>query len=213
MFNFKRACRVRREEGLQVRKQMHRKRIRPRTSMLVPESINEYWSVDFVPDQLADARQFRIQKIIDEHSRESVPALADFLISRNKAGRELELLTRKLRKTRVCDNGPEFTSNAYFLAKNAQVKLHCIQSGKPTRNAFAEICNGKLRDYCFYLNQFASLEDVRQLIEFWKTYYKHVRPLSLLGKKTPTVQLEEAAWNPLYPRSGMALIVGLGHVG
>ena len=62
-------------------------------------------------------------------------------------------LTRPLPKTIVCDNGPEFTSKAmFFWAKRTGVKLHFIQLGKPTQNAFVESFNGKFREYCLNLN-------------------------------------------------------------
>ncbi|CAN0463188.1 unnamed protein product [Scytosiphon promiscuus] len=150
--------------------------------------------MDFVSDQLANGRRFRVLNIVDDYSRESVLQLADFSISGNRVGRELDQLTRKPPKTIVCDNGPEFTSKAlFFWAKKAGVKLHFIQPGKPTQNAFVESFNGKFRDYCLNLNWFASLEDARQQIETWRNHYNHVRPHRSLGKKPPAVFAKEAA--------------------
>lgn len=145
--------------------------------MLVPESVNHRWSIDFVLDQLANGRGFRMLNIVDDYSREFVLQLADFSISGSRVGRELDQLTRKLPKTIVCDNGTEFTSKAmFFWAKKAGVKLNFIQPGKPTQNAFVESYNGKFRDYCLNLNWFASLEGARQQIETWRTRSNHVRP-------------------------------------
>ena len=188
VINPKRTYRIYREEGLQVRTKKRKKLIRPRIPMLAPESVNQHWSMDFVSDQLANGRRFRVLNIVDDYSREFVLQLADFSISGNRVGRELDQLTRKLPKTIVCDNGPEFTSKAlFFWAKKAGVKLHFIQPGKPTQNAFVESFNGKFRDYCLNLNWFASLEDARQQIETWQTHYNHVRPHRSLGKKPPAV--------------------------
>ena len=41
------------------------------------------------------------------------------------------------------------------------MKLHFIQPGKPTQNAFVESFNGKFREYCLDLNWFTSIEDAR----------------------------------------------------
>lgn len=39
----------------------------------------------------------------------------------------------------------------FFWAKRIGVKLHFIQPGKPTQNAFVESFNGKFREYCLDL--------------------------------------------------------------
>ena len=112
--------------------------------------------MDFVSDQLANGRRFRVLNVVDDFSREYVLKVVDFSISGHRVARELDRLSRKLPKTIVVDNGPEFTSKAmYFWAKKAGVKLHFIQPGKPTQNAFVESFNGKMRAYCLDLHWFA----------------------------------------------------------
>jgi len=139
VINPKRTYRIYREEGLQVRIERRKKLIRPRIPMLVPDMINQRWSVDFVSDQLANGRRFRVLIVIDDFTRECVLQIVDFSISGERVGRELNQISRPLPKIIVCDNGPEFTSKAMFLwAKQAGVKLHFIQPGKPTQNAFIE---------------------------------------------------------------------------
>lgn len=194
VINCKRTYRIYREEGLQVRTKKRKKLIRPRMPMLVPDAVNERWSMDFVSDQLANGRRFRILNIVDDFSRECVLQIVDFSISGQRLARELDRLTRSLPKTIVCDNGPEFTSKAmFFSAKRAGVKLHFIQPGKPTQNAFVESFNGKFRDYCLNLNWFASIEDARSTIEDWQAHYNHVRPHRSLGKIPPAMFAKEAA--------------------
>ena len=131
-----RTYRIYREEGLQVRTKRRKKLTRPRIPTVVPD-VNQRWSIDFVSDQLANARRFRVLNIVDDYSRECVSQIVDFSISGQRLAREFDRLTRQLPKTIVCDNGPEFTSKAmFFWAKRAGVKLHFIQPGKPTQNAF-----------------------------------------------------------------------------
>jgi putative transposase len=164
--------------------------------MAVPTAINERWSVDFVSDQLANGRRLRIFNFVDDYSRECVLQIVDFSISGQRLTREFDRLAqhRPLPKTLVCDNGPELTCKAmFFWAKRAGVKLHFIQPGKPTQNAFVESFNGKFREYCLDLNWFASLEDVRLTIESWRVHYNHVRLHRSLGGKPPAVLVRDAA--------------------
>ena len=194
VINPKRTYRIYREEGLQVRTKRRKKLIRPRIPMVVPDAVNQRWSIDFVSDQLANGRRFRVLNIVDDYSRECVSQIVDFSISGQRLAREFDRLTRQLPKTIVCDNGPEFTSKAmFFWAKRTGVKLHFIQPGKPTQNAFVESFNGKFREYCLNLNWFAGLEDARLTIEQWREHYNHVRPHRSLGKKPPAVFAREVA--------------------
>jgi len=90
--------------------------------------------------------------------------------------------------------GPEFTSKAaFFWSRATGVKLHFIQPGKPTQNAFVESFNGKFRDYCLNLHWFSILEDARSIIETWREHYNYVRPHRSLGQKPPAVFASEAA--------------------
>jgi len=102
--NRKRTYRIYREEGLQVRTQRRKKLIRPRVPMLVPDSVNQRWSMDFMSDQLANGRRFRILNVVDDYSRECVLQIVDFSISGQRLARELGRLARPLPKTIVCDN-------------------------------------------------------------------------------------------------------------
>jgi putative transposase len=53
------------------------------------ERMND-WSVDFVSDQLANGRRFRILNIVDDYSRECVGQIVDFLISGERLSRFLD---------------------------------------------------------------------------------------------------------------------------
>lgn len=194
--NHKRTYRIYREEGLQVRTKRRKKLTRPRIPMLVPDAANQRWSVDFMSDQLASGRRFRILNIVDDYTRECVLQVVDVSISGQRLARELNRLgeSRPLPKTIVCDNGPELTCKAmFFWSRETGVKLHFIQPGKPTQNAFVESFNGKFREYCLNLHWFASLQDARSTIDDWRTHYNHVRPHRSLGKKPPAVFAREVA--------------------
>jgi putative transposase len=66
----------------------------------------------------------------------------------------------------VLDNGPEFTSKAMLCwAKEKGVKLHFIDPGKPTQNAYIESFNGKFRDECLNQHWFSNLPEAGRMIE------------------------------------------------
>ena len=56
------------------------------------------------------------------------------------------------------------------------MKLHFIQPGKPTQNAFVESFNGRFRDLCLNQNYFTSLDDARSIIDRWRDHYNQVKP-------------------------------------
>jgi putative transposase len=142
--------------------------------------------------QLANGRRFRVLNVVDDFSRECVLQLVDFSISGHRLVLEFDQLRRKLPRRIVCGNGPEFAWKAmFFWARRVGVKLHFIQPGKPTQNAFVDTFNGKFRHYCLDLNWFASLEDARLTIDTWRNHYNHVRPHRSLGKKPPACSLEK----------------------
>ena len=68
--NHKRTERLYRAEALQVRTKKRRKLPRhDRVAAQVPQRPIQRWSLDFMSDQLADHRRFRILNIADDHSR------------------------------------------------------------------------------------------------------------------------------------------------
>ena len=70
-------------------------------------------------------------------------------------------------------------------ARDRKVRLHFIQPGKPTQNAFVESFNGRFRDECLNENEFASLAQARTIIESWRLDYNGTRPHNALGNRTP----------------------------
>jgi putative transposase len=71
-----------REEGLTMRKRRARRRaVGSRAPILVESKPNARWSVDFVHDQLACGRRFRILNVVDDVTRERLAAIPDTSIS------------------------------------------------------------------------------------------------------------------------------------
>ena len=188
--NHKRIERIYQEEKLQVpvrRKRYRRRTIRP-VPLLVPTQPNERWSMDLMSDSLADGRRFRTLNIVDDFSRECVAIEVDTSLPGARVVRVLEQLAeaRGLPNTIVTDNGPEFTSKAMLLwSEERDIRLHFIEPGKPSQNAFVESFNGKFRDECLNENWFYGLEDGREKIENWRVDYNTQRPHRSLRQLTP----------------------------
>ena len=72
---------------------------------------DQRWSLDFVHDELATGRRFRVLNIIDDVTREWVRAVADTSISGRRVVRELAALIeeRGAPVTIVSDDGPDPT--------------------------------------------------------------------------------------------------------
>jgi putative transposase len=194
--NRKRTYRLYTELGLQIRTKRRKKLTRPRIPMAAPSTPNERWSMDFVHDQLADGRRIRILNIVDDYSRVCVGQLVDRSICGRRMARFLSDLKqpRGLPKTLVLDNGPEMTSKAmFFWSQDHGIKLHFIQPGKPTQNAFVESFNGRFRDGCLSQQWFRDLADARRIIDDWRHHYNTERPHSSLGYAPPALFEERAA--------------------
>jgi len=190
-----RIYRLYREEGLTVRKRRARRRaVGMRTPILVEAKVNARWSLDFVHDQFALGRRFRILNIVDDVTRECLAAIPDTSISGRRVARELTALieTRGKPQMIVSDHGTEFTSNAILSwATDHQVEWHYIAPGKPMQNGYIESFNGRMRDELLNETLFLDLDQARQLIDAWVADYNTARPHSSLGYKTPVAYADQ----------------------
>jgi len=92
--NHKKMYRLYHEEKLMVRRRGGRKRaLGTRAPMLLPERLNQRWSLDFIADTLSDGRRFRILCVVDDFSRECLACVVDTSLSGVRVVRELERLT------------------------------------------------------------------------------------------------------------------------
>ena len=187
--NHKKLKRLYREERLQVKRRGGRKRaLGTRRPMLVPDQVNQRWSLDFVSDAFTDGRRFRVLAVIDDYSRECLALVADTSLSGQRVTRELDAIIarRGKPKTIVSDNGTELTSMAVLKwCQDRRIEWHYVAPGKPTQNAFVESFNGSFRDECLNETLFSSLTDARHHINHWKEDYNVNRPHSSLGNLTP----------------------------
>jgi len=189
--NLKKVWRVYREEGLAVRRRRGRRRaIGTRAPIVAPQGLNQRWSLDFVSDQLANGRRFRLLNVIDDFNSECLAAVPDFCLSGLRVIRELGrvMAIRGKPAMIVSDNGTELTSNAVLRwAAEQGIEWHYIAPGKPMQNAFVESFNGRMRDECLNESVFTTLAEARRIVEAWRIDYNTVRPHGRLGRLPPAV--------------------------
>ena len=152
-----------------------------------PTAVNQHWSMDFVHDQLLDRRRFRVLTVIDQWSRESVSVEPGFSLTGQSIAEILDEVARRrpLPRAITVDPGTEFTSRALDeWAWRRGVRLDFIRPGKPVENALCESFNGRLRDECLNINEFASLDHARAVLAAWQEDYNHHRPHGSLGHLT-----------------------------
>lgn len=187
--NHKRIERLVREERLLVGQRPRRKRVaQTRVPTPVPTQPDQRWSMDFVRDTTGEGRPFRIWTLVDDATRECPLLVVDRSLPAVRVVEALDalLLVRGRPQAIVCDNGPEFVSQALDQWADAQgITLDFIRPGRPVENCFIESFNGKLRDECLSQHHFTSLTDAQARIEQWRQEYNTDRPHSSLGDRTP----------------------------
>jgi len=192
-----RIYRLYREEGLAVRRRRtRRKAVGTRAPILAEARANARWSLDFVHDQFACGRRFRILNVVDDVTRECLAAIPDVSISGRRVARELSAIIewRGRPGMIVSDHGTELTSSA-ILAWSAEhgIDWHCIAPGKPMQNAFVESFNGRMRDECLNETLFHGLAHAHALIAAWVADYNTERPHSALGYQAPAAYARRLA--------------------
>ncbi len=189
-----RIYRLYREEGLTVRKRRaRRKAVGTRAPILVEARPNARWSLDFVHDQFACGRRFRILNVVDDVTRECLAAIPDVSISGKRVARELSAIIERRGKPGmiVSDNGTELTSNAILVwCAEHKLQWHYIAPGKPMQNGFVESFNGRMRDELLNETLFRDLDHARAVVANWAADYNTERPHSALGYQTPAAYAE-----------------------
>ena len=197
----KRVRRLYRLDGLQLRMRNRRRKKKSlhRGPTPKPTQPGQYWAMDFVHDQLANGRKFRVLTVVDKWSRESVMLEVDFALTGISVVTAFERLAkqRSLPLAITVDNGTEFTSKALDeWAWRQGVQLDFIRPGKPVENGMIESFNGRLRDECLNVHVFTSIEDARRKIHDWGNDYNEHRPHGSLGHLTPREFIKQGQAKP-----------------
>lgn len=200
--NIKKAYRIYRELGLQLRNKTPKRRVKAklRDDRKAATAPNETWAMDFVHDQLATGKKIRVLTVVDTFSRFSPVIDPRFSYRAEDVVGALERVCASIGypKTIRVDQGAEFVSRDMDLWAYARgVTLDFSRPGKPTDNAFIEAFNGRLRAECLNAHWFLTLDDARTKMEEWRRYYNEDRPHGAIGNKCPiTLQLPDGAASP-----------------
>ena len=144
--------------------------------------------MDFVHDQLATGKKFRVLTVVDTFSRFSPVIDPRFNYRGEDVVRMLDktCATVGYPKTIRVDQGSEFVSRDLELwAYQNNVVLDFSRPGKPTDNAFIEAFNGRFRAECLNAHWFLTLADAQEKLETWRRYYNEDRPHGAIGNKPP----------------------------
>lgn len=153
--NRKRGYRLYRLGQLALRKRLCKRGVTvPRIQCSSSLYANERWNMDFMADQLANGKRFRMLNVVDDRTRECWALSPAFSL---KAESEVIILDtvvaeRGKPSTIMTDNGPEFVSlRLEGWAYRSGIALQRIRPGKPVKNAYIESINGRVWEEC--LNQ------------------------------------------------------------
>ncbi len=148
-WNHKRVYRIYRDLELNLSIKPRKRIVREVPEPLAaPEAVNQTWSMDFMHDQLADGRSFRMLNVLDDFNRQGLAMEVDISLPAARVIRSLEQVIQWRAKPRAirCDNGPEYISGALQAwAERQDIALLYIPPGNPQQNAYIERYNRTVR--------------------------------------------------------------------
>lgn len=104
--------------------------------------------MDFMHDQLADGRSYRLLNVIDDVNREGLAMEVHLSLPAGRVVRALEHVIEWRGQPAVirCDNGPKYISAALLnWAAQQGIRIEHIQPDKPQQNAYVERYNRTVR--------------------------------------------------------------------
>ena len=194
-WNHKRVYRIYGELALNLRIKPSVRLNRQKPLALAPPSApNVVWSMDFMHDQLSDARSYRSLNVLDDFNRELLCAEIDFSLPTTRVIKALNQVIewRGSPKAIRCDNGPEYISKLLGdWATERGIVLWFIQPGNPQQNAYVERFNRTMRYELLSANLFESIAEAQDAATKWQWTYNNERPSMALNGLTPIQYLND----------------------
>ena len=159
----------------------------------VPTAANQLWVSDITYIDLVDGCCY-LHLVTDAYSRKIVGwRLSDTLEAENT----LEALRMAISQATAdslqrlihhSDRGVQYCCNAYTdELKRYGVRISMTEDYKPTDNAIAERVNGILKTEVIYRERrFKTIDDARERISSFISFYNEKRPHSSIGMKAPS---------------------------
>ena len=158
-------------------------------ALVVPEQINQYWSMDFMHDQLSDGRSYQLLNVIDDFNREGLAIEVDVSLPAARVVRTLnQIIEWRGKPQRIrCDNRPEYISEVVAdWATTHQIELLFIQPGNPQQNAYIESYNRTVRYDWLNQHLFSSIAAwIQAQATSWLWTYNNERPHRAIGGIPP----------------------------
>lgn len=152
--------------------------------------------MDFMADQLADGRSIRTLNVLDDFNREGLCFDVDFSQPAERVVRSLNKIIEWCGQPQTIrvDNGPEYVSGKLMeWAEKRNVRLECIQPGKPQQKAYIERYNRTVRGDWLGRYIFETIEDAQDQATKWLWTYNNERPKMGICCMTPAMKLKTAA--------------------
>jgi putative transposase len=135
-WNHKRVYRIYRELELNLRIKPKGRLQRDYPGELdVPIAPNQFWSIDFMSDQLVSGKTFRTFNVIDDYNREGLGLEVDLSLPSVRVIRALEQMIQWRGKPAAlrCDNGPEYLSQMLVDWARHNLALHSARKTNTKR--------------------------------------------------------------------------------
>jgi len=180
------------------RKRKRRLPSRIKEPLLIPNTLNDTWSMDFMCDTLENGKRFRIFNVIDDYNREALIVKPQTIFPGEHVVRELDNLIfyRGRPKYARVDNGPEFMSKVFVgWCNENNIQIKYIEPGRPMQNAFIERFNRLYREDVLDAYLFNDIEQVTMISDTWREDYNDNHPHGSLGGISPRKYLKQEIGN------------------